>query len=149
MPWFLSNNRYARDFGVTAVALNVNDNKVKDIKLQMLNELDKYKDKKTFSDSQLYAVNQMLKDINIYDTMYEKNLEYFKELSLYIIAGEKKLEELKNKVFTMKEYAMIDDEGKDLDIKDPWGYDLNVYYNCVDEINTCLEKTIERLKNKA
>lgn len=41
---------------------------------------------------------QMLKDINIFDTMYEKNLEYFKELSLYIIAGEKKLEELRNVV---------------------------------------------------
>ena len=39
----------------------------------------------------------MLKDINIYDTMYQKNLEYFKEISLYIIAGEKKIEELKNK----------------------------------------------------
>lgn len=39
---------------------------------------------------------QMLKDITIFDTMYEKNLEYFKELSLYIIAGEKKLEELRN-----------------------------------------------------
>lgn len=38
----------------------------------------------------------MLKDIATLDTMYEKNLEYFKELSLYIIAGEKKLEELKN-----------------------------------------------------
>ncbi len=38
---------------------------------------------------------RMLKDITIFDTMYEKNLEYFKELSLYIIAGEKKLEELR------------------------------------------------------
>ena len=38
---------------------------------------------------------QMLKDINIFDTMYEKNLEYFKEISLYIIAGERKIEELK------------------------------------------------------
>ena len=38
---------------------------------------------------------QLLKDVNIFDTMYEKNLEYFKELSLYIIAGEKKLNELK------------------------------------------------------
>ena len=28
---------------------------------------------------------QMLKDITIFDTMYDKNLEYFKELSLYII----------------------------------------------------------------
>ena len=38
---------------------------------------------------------QMMKDIAVFDTMYEKNLEYFKELSLYIIAGDKKLEELK------------------------------------------------------
>ena len=36
----------------------------------------------------------MLKDIATFDTMYDKNLEYFKQLSLYIIAGEKKLEEL-------------------------------------------------------
>ena len=40
----------------------------------------------------------MLKDITIFDTMYEKNLEYFKELSLYIIAGDKKIEELRNVV---------------------------------------------------
>lgn len=39
---------------------------------------------------------RMLKDITIFDTMYDKNLEYFKEISLYIIAGEKKLEELRN-----------------------------------------------------
>lgn len=38
----------------------------------------------------------MLKDIAVFDTMYKKNLEYFKELSLYIIAGDKKLEELKS-----------------------------------------------------
>ncbi len=41
---------------------------------------------------------QMLKDIAIFDTMYEKNLEYFKEVSLYIIAGDKKLKELKEEV---------------------------------------------------
>ena len=38
---------------------------------------------------------QMLKDITIFDNMYEKNLEYFKEISLYIIAGERKLKELR------------------------------------------------------
>lgn len=41
---------------------------------------------------------QMLKDITIFDSMYEKNLEYFKELSLYIIAGDKKIDELNNTV---------------------------------------------------
>ncbi len=41
---------------------------------------------------------QLLKDINLFDTMYDKNLDYFKEISLYIIAGERKLEELKTKI---------------------------------------------------
>ena len=40
----------------------------------------------------------LLKDINLFDTMYDKNLDYFKEISLYIIAGERKTEELKTKV---------------------------------------------------
>lgn len=39
---------------------------------------------------------QMLKDIIIFDEMYKKNLEYFKDISLYIIAGDRKIEELKN-----------------------------------------------------
>ena len=37
---------------------------------------------------------EMLKDIGMYDSMYEKNLEYFHSLQLYITAGEEKLEEL-------------------------------------------------------
>ena len=37
----------------------------------------------------------MLKDIAIFDEMYDKNLDSFKQISLYIIAGEKKLQELK------------------------------------------------------
>ncbi len=38
---------------------------------------------------------QMLKDIAIFDEMYDKNLDSFKQISLYIIAGDKKLKELK------------------------------------------------------
>ena len=41
---------------------------------------------------------QLLKDISVFDEMYKKNLEFFKEISLYIIAGERKLEELRNEV---------------------------------------------------
>ena len=41
---------------------------------------------------------QLLKDISVFDEMYKKNLEFFKEISLYIIAGERKIEELKNEV---------------------------------------------------
>lgn len=39
----------------------------------------------------------LLKDISTFDEMYDKNLEFFKEISLYIIAGERKLTELKEK----------------------------------------------------
>lgn len=59
---------------------------------------------------------QMLKDISIFDTMYEKNLEYFKEISLYIIAGERKLEELRNKVLPeLQEQAKK--SGEQLDVQ--------------------------------
>lgn len=36
---------------------------------------------------------QLLKDISLLDKMYEQNLVYFKELSMYILAGKKKLAE--------------------------------------------------------
>ena len=39
----------------------------------------------------------MLKYIGMFDTMYEKNLEYFRELQIYIEAGEEKLTELREK----------------------------------------------------
>lgn len=37
----------------------------------------------------------LLKDIAVMDKMYEVNLTYFKELSMYILAGKKKLEEIR------------------------------------------------------
>ena len=40
------------------------------------------------------ARTMMLKDIVLFDTLYDKNLAYFKELQLYIQAGEEKLQEL-------------------------------------------------------
>ena len=59
---------------------------------------------------------QMLKDINIFDTMYEKNLEYFKEISLYIIAGERKLEELREKVLPELK-AKAEKSGDQIDVQ--------------------------------
>ena len=40
----------------------------------------------------------LMKDSATLDKMYEMNLAYFKELSMYIIAGKKKLEEAQNRV---------------------------------------------------
>ena len=59
---------------------------------------------------------QMLKDINLYDGMYDKNLEYFKEISLYIIAGEKKLDELQNIVLPELKKA-AEESGDHLDVQ--------------------------------
>ncbi len=59
---------------------------------------------------------QMLKDINIFDAMYEKNLEYFKEISLYIIAGEKKLQELREKEMPELK-AKAEKSGEQLDVQ--------------------------------
>lgn len=41
------------------------------------------------------AKMEMLKDIGMFDTMYEKNLDYFHQLNLYIAAGEEKVRELR------------------------------------------------------
>lgn len=38
---------------------------------------------------------QMMKDVAVFDALYEKNLSYFKDLQLYIQAGEEKLDEMK------------------------------------------------------
>lgn len=38
---------------------------------------------------------KMMEDVVMFDTLYEKNLTYFKELQLYIRAGEEKLEEMR------------------------------------------------------
>ncbi|MCI5935471.1 MAG: toxic anion resistance protein [Lachnospiraceae bacterium] len=39
---------------------------------------------------------QLIKDAQMLDRMYEMNLAYFKELSMYIIAGKKKIEQARN-----------------------------------------------------
>lgn len=56
---------------------------------------------------------QMLKDIVIFDEMYEKNLEFFKDISLYIIAGDKKLEELNAELKELQEKAAQTNEQLD------------------------------------
>jgi uncharacterized protein YaaN involved in tellurite resistance len=42
----------------------------------------------------------MLKDINLFDKLFEKNEQHFRELSLYIHAGEEKLTEVKNQILS-------------------------------------------------
>lgn len=39
---------------------------------------------------------KLMEDVVMFDTLYEKNLDYFKELQMYIRAGEEKLDEMRN-----------------------------------------------------
>ncbi len=51
---------------------------------------------------------RLLKDSAMLDKMYEQNLNYFKELTMYILAGKKKLEETRNgKLAELKNKAML------------------------------------------
>ena len=48
--------------------------------------------------------------------------------------------ELEGKVFTMKEYVNYEREYHDsINIKDPWGYDIETYRACVAEIEECID----------
>ena len=51
---------------------------------------------------------RLMKDSAMLDEMYEQNLNYFKELTMYILAGKKKLEETRNgKLAEMKNKAAL------------------------------------------
>ena len=51
---------------------------------------------------------RLMKDSAVLDKMYEQNLNYFKELTMYILAGKKKLEETRNgKLAEMKNKAAL------------------------------------------
>ena len=70
----------------------------------------------TIEDSLKKDKIQMLKDITIFDNLYEKNLEYFKEISLYIIAGDIKLKELRD-VELPKLREEAEKSGEQLDVQ--------------------------------
>jgi len=68
------------------------------------NKLDKMKTKYAKAETNINQICtvleshqvQLMKDIAVLDKMYDLNLTYFKELSMYILAGKKKLQETRN-----------------------------------------------------
>ena len=53
--------------------------------------------------------------------------------------------ELKEKIFTIKEYA-YNDKIENKDISDPWGYDITVYRHCAKELVDAIDKIILKIK---
>ena len=81
----------------------------------------------------LSVFRELLKDENL-----KINQEY------YLLNITDMYPELKEKVFTMKEYAGYPQS--DLDIKDPWGYNLDTFLSCASEIEGCVEKIIDKIQ---
>ncbi len=52
-------------------------------------------------------------------------------------------DKLKDKVYTLIEY--IEPEKEEINIADPWGYNLETYRNCASIINNYIDKLIEKL----
>lgn len=54
--------------------------------------------------------------------------------------------QLEGKVFTIKEYVSYKREYHDeMNIKDPWGYDMETYRSCVSEIEECIDLLINKI----
>lgn len=68
-----------------------------------------------------------------------------KEHKLYV---QSMYNNLAGKIYTLKEYADLAEDENKIDIKDPWGYDINSYRLCAAEINYCIDKIIEKIEQK-
>ena len=78
--------------------INRRNKKVYDRKLKAYNEaVDKIKSQELDRQQELEKQQiQLMKDADVLDRMYDLNLSYFKELSMYILAGKKKLDEARS-----------------------------------------------------
>ncbi|MDO4282171.1 MAG: low molecular weight protein arginine phosphatase [Clostridia bacterium] len=76
-------------------------------------------------------------DVNIkdYDLIICMTLQH-KQAILYIFP------DIKEKVYTLKEY--INQNTSDIDTKDPWGYGLDEYERCAEEIVHYVDKLLEK-----
>ena len=57
---------------------------------------------------------QLLKDVAMFNRLYDMNTQYFKELTMYIVAGEKKLAEIRSTILQeLKEKALASGDAMD------------------------------------
>lgn len=83
----------------------------------------------------------MLKDIAMFDSLYQKNLEYFNDLQLYIVAGEEKLEETRNITLPkLREEAMLSGEPMDAQLVADFEESLNRFERKLHDLK--LSKTL-------
>ena len=88
------------------------------------------------------ATNTMNSDIANMDLIFGMTKSHKDEL-IYLYPN------LKDKIFTLKEYVNYEKEGHDsINIKDPWGFDISTYRACGAEIDECLDLLINKIKEQ-
>ena len=78
---------------------------------------------------------QLLKDITLLDSLYDKNLEYHRELEYYILAGEKKIQEIRDiTIPEMKAQAEASGDPVDAQKVNDYGQLLNRFEKKVHDL---------------
>ncbi len=54
--------------------------------------------------------------------------------------------ELKDKIYTLREYVGENENNANID--DPYGFGINVYNDCANQINDCIDKLLVKLENE-
>ena len=113
----------------------------------------------SIGDVPTYEARRVMEEYNV-DIKHhrETNIRYsnIEDMDLVLCATKEHKEtviqlypKLKDKVFTMKEYVNYSREYHDsINIKDPWGYDLETYRSCAGEIDECLDLLIEKIEKE-
>jgi protein-tyrosine phosphatase len=103
------------------------------------------------SDNALEAVKELGLDLSSHRSQ-KINMDLMTEADLILtMTGSHKehvlriIPDAKDKVYTLVEYATGGQEG---DISDPFGYDLETYKKCRDEILKYLEMIVEKVRQK-
>ena len=86
------------------------------------------------------AKMEMLKDIGMFDTMYDKNLDCFKTLNLYIAAGEEKIAELREDIPGLRAEAAKSDNPMDAQVVHDFEENVNRFEKKVHDLK--LSRTI-------
>lgn len=87
------------------------------------------------------ATNTINSNINEMDLILGMTQSHKNEL-IYLYPN------LKDKIFTLKEYVNYQKEGNNnINIKDPWGFDIETYRACCAEIEECLNLLITKIQN--
>lgn len=103
------------------------------------------------SDNAIEAVRELGLDLTGHRSQ-KVNIELLREADLILTMTRAHknhilniIPDARNRVFTLVEYAT---DGKEQDILDPFGYDLETYKKCRDEIMKYLEMVVKKVGNR-